>query len=183
MEVTYRRSFWDMVWFNFYQTPRTLTSQILFGIITLAIGYGVFTAFVDNLTDNKFPLWIYVLSYSILFILELLATFLIIAALIFLVLIFTYITSQSQRKQNRQECKLSVSENGLISETPIGRSEIKWSGIVKIHQSYRYVLLYFSERTALLIPKRAFVNKAEADDFFNYAYQFWDMAKKTSASD
>ena len=184
MEATYKIGFWDMVWFNFYQIPRTLTGQISIGIIALALGYVIFSAFGDNTdaTDTTFPFWINVLSYIILYIVVLVAILLAIVALIFLVLGFTYITSQSQRQQTKKECKLSVSENGVISESSIGRSEIKWSGIVKIRQSRNYILFYFSERAALLIPKRVFVNRADAEKFFNYSYQIWERAKNIGAS-
>lgn len=181
MEATYKIGFWDMVWFNFYQMPRMLSGQVSIGIIALVVGYIIFSAFGEN-TDTTFPTWINFLSYVVVYIVVLVTILLAILVLTFLVHGFIYMTSPSQRQQTKKECKLLVSENGVISETTIGRSEIKWSGIVKIRQSRNYILFYFSERAALVLPKRVFVNRADAEEFFNYSYQIWERAKNAGAS-
>jgi hypothetical protein len=88
------------------------------------VGYIIFSAFGEN-TDTTFPAWINFLSYVVVYIVVLVTILLAILVLTFLIHGFIYMTSPSQRQQTKKECKLLVSENGVISETTIGRSEIK----------------------------------------------------------
>lgn len=39
LEITYRNNFWDIVWFNFYQTPRIRTVQISSVLIMVAVAF------------------------------------------------------------------------------------------------------------------------------------------------
>ena len=173
MEVTYRNRFWDLVWFNFYQTPRMRSTQIMFGLFLIVFGYiavGILNATHLSLFEKV-----------VVFILILVAFLFAVMILQFIYLVFLQIVSAHQRLQVNRDCKLSVSDDSVVSESAIGRSEIKWSGIVKIHQSKDYILVYISERAAVIIPKRSFANKADADKFFSYSRQLWENAKKVVA--
>jgi hypothetical protein len=174
MEVTYRLRFWDLLWFKYYQAPRTLSFQIIVGFLLIIFGLVVFWTF----SYTTYSL----LGKVVMFILFLAAMTLAWMIFEFLYLAFLQLISYHQRMQvGGHSYKLSISEYGLVGETYVGRSEIKWLGIVKISQSKNYILIYFSERTAIVVPKRSFANKIAADSFFTYTRKFWEDGKKVSA--
>lgn len=70
-----------------------------------------------------------------------------------------------------QDYKLSISENGVIAETPFKNTVINWSGVEKIQQNSKYILMYLSDQAALVIPKRDLTSNDDAKKLFDYAYQ------------
>jgi hypothetical protein len=172
MEVIYRNRFRDLVWFDFYLKPRTRSSQILYILLFILLGYNLF----EVLKYTHLSL----LTNTIVFILLVAAFLLVMIILEFIYLVFLQIVSSHQRLQVKHDSKVSVLDSGVVTESAIGRSEIKWSGIVNIQQSKNYILFFLSERAACLIPKRAFANKADADKFFAYACQLWENAKNVA---
>jgi hypothetical protein len=168
LETTYRNNFWDIVWFNLYQTPRSRTSQISFVIIILIVTFLLFS----SLSDTELSFGDKIFTYVII----LISIFIGIAMINFAILGFMYVVRQFDIRAI-QNCKLSVSEGGAISETPFKNRGIKWSEIEKIQQSSRYIMLYLSDRAALLIPKRAFANKFDAERFFEYSLSCFEKFK------
>jgi hypothetical protein len=163
MKVNYRNNFWDLVWFSFYQFPRMRTNQIVFVLFFGVVGY---TA-VDVLSHTALsPAGKVVIS-----VIALLAILLVMITINFIHLVFLQLFSSHQRLLVSQDNKLTLSETSILSESGIGRSEIKWSGIKKIKQSKRYILLYISDQAALIVPKRSFTNAEEVDTFYAYSLQ------------
>ena len=168
LEVSYRNSFWDAVWFSFYQTPRSRTAQISFVVIIL----GVALIFFSSLSDTNY-------SFSIRFF-----TYVVFLTLIFLGLIMLSLVILGIKyilrlffARAKQECKLSVSERGALVETPSKNKEIRWSGIEKIKQNSKYIMLYLSDSEAILLPKRTFTKGSDADKFFDYSYSCFEKSK------
>lgn len=173
MELTYRNSFLDILWFNYYQAPRTRSTQIIFGFFLLVFGY---TA-VDVSKHSEHSMMVKIIIFIVILVLMLL----VIALFQLIYLAFLQMVSPYQRLQVNQDFKLSITENGLTTKSTNGSSELKWPGIVKIQQSKNYILVYYSERSACVIPKRAFTDKAEADRFYTYSHRLWENNKKMSA--
>lgn len=170
-EIVYRNNFLDIIWFNIYQTPRSRTFQIAFIIIVLGVAQVTF----GSLIDTQLSFIVKILTFFLI----LLGLFSGILAFSLAAIIFTYIMRKFDIRY-MQNCKLSVSEGGAMSETPFKNNGIKWSGIKSIKQVSNYILFYFSDMAAIMIPKRAFSNKIEADKFFKYSQQCFEKSKHTS---
>lgn len=169
MEITYRNRFLDIVWFNNYQTFRTRRVQIIIGLF---FAYGGYTLFdIVNRTSLS-------LLGKVFTVIVILALFLLFAmALQFMYLGFQQMTSSHQQLQTKYDCKLSVAENGVITESAVFRSEIKWPGIVNLKRSKDFILFYISDRAACIVPVRAFATNLDAEKFFSCALQLWESGK------
>jgi hypothetical protein len=53
--------------------------------------------------------------------------------------------------------------NGYTRESPQGRTEIKWSDLVRWREGKASLLLYPQPKAAIVIPKRFFENSADVD--------------------
>ncbi len=171
-EVVYRNNFLDIAWFNIYQFPRSRTIQISFILIILGVAQVIF----GSLSDSEFSFGTKILTFLIILVI----LFLGLLAFTFAVLVFTY-TIRKFDIRSIQNCKLSVSEGGALSETPFRNNGIKWSGIKKIQRVSNYILFYFSDMAAIMIPRRIFASEIEADKFFNYSQQCFEKSNNTNS--
>jgi hypothetical protein len=71
------------------------------------------------------------------------------------------------------ECKIQLTENGLLAESPVARSEIQWKAIEAIKQNKRLILIYVTKRMAYLVPKRSFAHETDANKFFTSLSEHW----------
>jgi hypothetical protein len=62
--------------------------------------------------------------------------------------------------------KVVLTEGGLVESTAVGESRTSWAGVHRIEQNPRYIFIYTSPVAAHLIPKRAFRDMQEAEDFY-----------------
>ncbi len=174
MEIKYRPYFCEFLWFNFYQLPRVLSILILVIGLIVYIGYDNFF----SSTSSDYSLAVKIVAFIItLFQLS-------IICIVFFVLIigFLQLTNQHQRSQMNHDCKLIVSESGIVDETPTKRTELNWSGIPKISQTRGSILIYVSDSSAFVISKKAFQNEIDAKAFFDYTYNLWQRSKKVALS-
>lgn len=162
IEATYRNNFWDIIWFNFYQTPRNRGAQISFIGTMLLIAFLTFSA----LSGTEYSFSTKVLAYFLFLVI----IFLGMIFLSFIVIGFIYMIRQFDIR-TIQDCKLSVSESGVVSETPFKNKGIKWSDVKKIQQNSKYLIIFLSDRAALLIPKRNLNGKVDAQKLFDYSEQ------------
>jgi hypothetical protein len=172
LEVTYRNNFWDIVWFNLYQTPRSRSSQISFVVAMLLIASIISSA----LNDTEFSLGIKIGVYLIAVISLVFG----ITMINFGILGFIYILRQFDIRA-MQDCRLSVSESGMITETPFKNRAIKWAAITKIQQNSRYIMFYFTDNAALLIPKRYLVGQVDSKYLFIYSQQCLEKSRNGSS--
>jgi hypothetical protein len=170
MEITYRNSLLDLIWFNYYLMFRTRRTQILFGLFLVAIGSTVF----DMLKYTDYSFWGKVIAEIVI----LAISFMSLLSLPLITICFQQITSSHQRLLTKNDSKLSVSENGVITETAAIRSEIKWAGIVNLKRNKDFIFLFISEKAACLIPVRAFAHNSDADAFFSYTCRLRENANK-----
>jgi hypothetical protein len=68
--------------------------------------------------------------------------------------------------------RMVVSEDGLIESTAVGESRISWAGVDRIEQNPEYIFIYTSALGAHVIPKRAFRDTQEAEDFYRRVLVF-----------
>ena len=172
LEVTYRNNFWDIVWFNLYQTPRSRSSQISFVVAMLLIAFIVSSALNDSESSFGIKIVVYLIAViSIVFGITMLN---------FSILGFIYILRQFDIRA-MEDCRLSVSESGMITETPFKNRAIKWSAITKTQQSSRYIMFYLTDTAALLIPKRYLVGKVDSINLFSYSQQCLEKSRNTNS--
>jgi len=174
LEISYYNSFGDLLWFNLYQLPRAPTFYIVSGLLLLGAALIVF----GFLSGSEYPLLVRTLTYIAIVI----PMFCGIAALSFITLVIAYIYRKIRYQRTGQNSHLSISESGVMCKSPSDLRQIKWSGIVKVHQSANYILLYLSDIAAFLIPKSAFRESNDADQFFNQSLEYSQNAKKTPIS-
>jgi hypothetical protein len=62
--------------------------------------------------------------------------------------------------------RLVVSEDGVSERTAVGESRASWAGVDRIEQNPEYIFIYTSAAAAHVIPKRAFRDVQEAEDFY-----------------
>lgn len=171
LEVTYRNNFWDIVWFNLYQTPRSRSNQISFVIAMLLIASIISSA----LNDTEFSVGIKIVVYLMVVIPLIFG----ITMLNFGILGFIYILRQFDIRA-MQDCRLSISESGMITETPFKNKAIKWSAITKIQQNSKYIMFYLTDTAALLIPKRCFVGKVDPINLFSHSQQYLEKSRNAN---
>ncbi len=62
---------------------------------------------------------------------------------------------------------ISVDETGLNEKTDVNDSHWDWPGIEQVQQTEDYIFIYISSIMAHVIPKQAFANRDQADEFFS----------------
>jgi hypothetical protein len=61
--------------------------------------------------------------------------------------------------------RLEVSEEGIVLSDAVSRSELRWPAFSHAVETPNLLLLYLSNFSFQMVPKRAFASAAEADDF------------------
>lgn len=70
------------------------------------------------------------------------------------------------------ELELSFDESGIISKDEFSEGRSKWSAIVKSHTTQNLYILYPSDLAGMVIPKRAFKDDAERQEFEKMLAQY-----------
>jgi YcxB-like protein len=65
--------------------------------------------------------------------------------------------------------RMVVSEDGLFESTAVAETRTSWAGVDRIEQNPEYIFIYTSAAAAHVIPKRAFRDMQEAEDFYRRA--------------
>jgi hypothetical protein len=76
--------------------------------------------------------------------------------------------------------KMVLEERGLFDSTDVSESRTSWIGIERVEENERYIFLYKSALTAYVVPKRAFNDQRQAQQFFSVAKAFQQRAESTS---
>ena len=169
MEISYRNSFGDFLQFGFYQTFRSKIILISLAFVLFAVGRLAF----DVARTIDFSIFGKILTFSIVLAGGFIAFLLFLAA----ILLISALASSIARKGKSGECKIQVTENGLIVESSVARSDIKWSGINSIKQTNKFILIYLTKRMAFVVPKRVFASETDANNFFSYIKDLWATHK------
>jgi len=64
----------------------------------------------------------------------------------------------------KRECTAEISDEGIISNTEVARSEMKWNLFTRWYEGKNVFLLYLQPRLFNIVPKRAFA-PGEAEEF------------------
>ena len=63
----------------------------------------------------------------------------------------------------------SADEEGFTSKSELGEGKLKWSSIRKVDDLADHILLWPNKRIGLMVPKRAFATRADAEAFVQFA--------------
>lgn len=67
---------------------------------------------------------------------------------------------------------IALDAEGVIEISDTGETRTAWSGVDRIEANGEYIFLYTGSLTAHIIPRRAFLNEVEAEEFIQLARQY-----------
>ena len=79
--------------------------------------------------------------------------------------------SEGDNKAILGKHKINVSKDDLMAVTPAGESKIKWSSINKIMKNEKFIFLYISAASAIMIPRKSFADRQMEDGFLKIVHQ------------
>lgn len=137
----------------------------IFGFVLIVTSFTNWTAI-----DKERTLLVRIITFTVLELVPIGFLILFLAVLMLLM---------SRSKGNNRlltEQTLIVDEKGLIIESELSKSEIKWSAVQRLRRSGPYLFLYFSQQAATVIPRRAFDSEQSWDQFYKYCRSRVDLA-------
>jgi len=165
MEISYKNNFWDFVQFHLYQISRSKISLAALALVLFSVG----RLALDVAQRVRFSLFGKIIAFNIVVV----GGFTLFLVFVLILILMSAFATYLVHRGKSGECKVQASDNGLIVETSIARSEIKWTGIEAIKQNKSLILIYVTKRMAYLVPRRVFANKADANKFFTDVTQHW----------
>ena len=67
-----------------------------------------------------------------------------------------------------KECTISFSDNEIKSSSETGEGKIYWDSIDRVVIDGEYIYLYLNTANAIIIPKRAFTDDKQRNEFIDY---------------
>ena len=75
------------------------------------------------------------------------------------------------------EHHLKIGSDGVFGKSKAGEGLIRWSGVMDIIETKKYVFMFMDTTVAIIVPKRVFANSADMVQFLITATSFWKAAK------
>jgi hypothetical protein len=169
MEISYKNNFQDFLHFNLYSILNSKISLLALGLVLFAIG----RLALDVAREVHFSS----LGKMIAFSLVLIGGFGMFVVVIMILILISVFFSYRAYIAKWSECKIQLTENCLLVESPAAQSEIQWKTIEAIKQNKRLILIYVSKRMAYLVPKRSFAHETDANKFFTSLSERWGQYK------
>ena len=172
MEISYKNTFWEILQFNLNHLLSSWILWISLGLVLFVMG--------DLGIDVARKLDFSAIGKMISFLLVLCGGF---GAFLLFMMIITLISVLYSYRTNQEKwgkCKIEVKEEGLFAQSPLAKSEIKWSAVGAIKKKRNVLYMYITKQMAYVIPKRAFTNESEFAKFFSIANEFWTKGRETN---
>ena len=154
MGVQYKIKFRDLLAFCFYHYSRSPFVIGIYGIILFLISIQIVQALPNNV--NLIP-------KAILFFVTEMIAFIVIAALLTILMIFSLVSRRNKTLLTEHE--LTIQDNTFSVETKYERAEHRWFAVQKLARTRRHLFIYVSQRSAHVIPRRAFKDRDEWNSF------------------
>jgi hypothetical protein len=71
--------------------------------------------------------------------------------------------------------RVEISEKEITSTNEVSRGSILWVGVERIEQTNEYIIIYTASIKAVIIPKRAFQDRREAEVFYSTARRYLEI--------
>jgi hypothetical protein len=169
MEISYKNDFQDFLHFNLYSILNSKISLLALGLVLFAIG----RLALDVAREVHFSSLGKIMAFSMVLVGEFGMFVVVIMILVLISVFFSYRAYIAKWG----ECKIQLTENSLLAESPVARSEIQWKAIEAIKQNKRLILIYVTKRMAYLVPKRSFAHETDANKFFASLSERWGQSK------
>lgn len=91
-------------------------------------------------------------------------------AIIFLIAISFSVVVLISFSSEKNKHNISLSNECLKETTSYNKNEYQWTGIVKVRNYKKYILVYVTKNLAYIIPKKYFNSKQEQDEFLEFIY-------------
>jgi hypothetical protein len=158
MQVTYTNTFFDLIRFNLYHLPRTVSGQVAAAAFVLLHAW-TFGPHIVEMNDHV-GMKAAVFTTTLLFLLGVL----LVVQFVFILLSYR----PSKNKTFLTQHVVSVSDEGLVEETAYGATSSTWAGVPKVGQNRTYIFVYVQQNMAHVIPKVAFPSASDAVTFFEF---------------
>jgi hypothetical protein len=76
------------------------------------------------------------------------------------------------------EHTITLFDDALFEETPVNRSEHRWSGIHSVAAGPKHIFIFIAANAAHVVPKRAFADVAAERIFFERAQELYSRAHR-----
>ncbi len=159
MTVTYRNSVADYLWFNLYTLPRLRSTHILLAFMTLMLGYTWFSSLrrLDASWLMKGFVFVFLLSVTI------------VAITVFTLLVYLVSSLAKLKRVAQTERTVTLSDVGVTEVSAQCRHETTWAGVQRVVRSRGVIMIYFTDRCAYLVPRRAFGAADAEEQFYRFA--------------
>ncbi|MES2040545.1 MAG: YcxB family protein [Pseudomonadota bacterium] len=167
LEVTYTNTYWELVGNNMRVIFRHTVVTPICLLILLAGSYNQAT---DAAGHFYFRYFLKDAIYSLIL-------FTVIASVLFAFLPLPIIWSKGKTGVLGPH-RIQLTDAGLIEETSVNKTELKWSGITKIRTNRSHIRIYISPYNLFLIPRKAFESRQQSEDFSATARKFMASARE-----
>jgi hypothetical protein len=158
MKIAYRNTVRDQLAFAAYHFPRS--PMMLF----MTIGFLLLTSYLSVIPGiPKDKSLAFQISY-LLFCEVVLVFFIVVFCT---VIVLAGIISR-KNKPLVAERTVSFGEDSFISESSYARSEYRWPMVQKLGRTRNHAFLYFNKNAAMIVPRRAFENASQWDEFYEF---------------
>ncbi len=158
MSIIYRNTFRDRLAFNAFSIPRKRFFQIY---VILFLGFMTYEDVIRVWPKNRTTA--FQIGYVVF--VEVILFFLIFA--IFAVVV-VLVNISKMNKTLMAERTVTLAEECFTGESMYGRTEYKWPIVQKLARTRRHIFIYTAADRALIIPRRAFENRAAWDQFYDF---------------
>src|SRR5690606_3228593 len=155
MRIEYTNTFSDILRFNASHQFRNIPCQGLFILIGAFIFFAQYSYDIDGVRHSTFieafgtalawyvGIWIFQLLFNVI-----------------------YLYSKKNKSVLTSHI-VELQDEALYEETPYNRSYFYWNGIVKVVKITGFIAVYVTPHMAVIIPKRAFENAEQIEQFSN----------------
>ncbi len=164
MKLTYRNTFYDRLVFSAYNLARNPVMIFLTVFCILLVTFGIILP-----AFRELPAGTSVFAKVVGFVF---AEMLFLGGFLAFVGVFTTL-SMISRKNKPLFCErtITLGEDGFIGESEFGKSEVRWATVQKLVRTRKYILIYLSQDSAVVVPRRAFENKTQWESFYDICSQ------------
>ncbi len=155
MTITYRLSFWDRFAWTIYHTAR---SPIMLLIFACPLGLFAFNFMRSLPADRSAAYRIGVTAFGVVLMAAVFVS-------LWLVLVVLIMVSKKNKPLYCQRT-LTVSDAGISTESEYDRSELKWTLVQRLARTRQRIFIYVNQQAAVVIPRRAFADAKQWDDFY-----------------
>lgn len=176
MEIEYELTLDDLLEYNVYhwQHSPSIRRSLTIGHCGLAVVIACITIYLG------YPNFKYQTSLTLKLLPMLPGVIIVVCDLLFFEKVF-WLRSRKNAERLYKEGKLkdtigkkylTLTQDEIIGKSTSSEIKTKWSGVEKVVDTDRQILIYFAALNAYLIPKRTFPDKAKCSEFIETAKKF-----------